>query len=154
MIRYRRPKQDDPVIIRLIETELVPLSHLPKDELMKIKKDLPKRLSGGVTLVASKQYESGAIGFVHFMLHGDLLYIDLMAVTPAEQGKRHGKMLMAHAENFACSRGCIRAKVMVDAGNEQGHSFYKKMGYYTVRFIPQTQCFELEKMLFHRKAVY
>lgn len=41
MIRYRRPKQDDVIILDLIERQLVPLSHLPKTEIAKIKKISP-----------------------------------------------------------------------------------------------------------------
>lgn len=30
MIRYRKPEQDDPMILQLIESQLVPLSHMTK----------------------------------------------------------------------------------------------------------------------------
>src|SRR5690606_29640768 len=104
MIRYRRPKQDDPVIHSLIKKELVPHSSLSRHELERAIKDIPKRLSRGVTLVASPYYEADPVAFIHFMLHGKLLCIDMMAVTSQQQRKRHGKTLMAHAENFAGSR--------------------------------------------------
>lgn len=149
MIRYRRPKQDDPVIFRLIETELVPHSHLSKGNLDAVKKDLPKRLTRGVTLVASPYYEADPLAFVHFMIHGELLYVDMMAVAPAQQRKRYGKTLLAQAEAFAASRGCSRAKVMVDAGNERAKIFYQKSGYETARFIPLSLCYEMVKPL-HR----
>lgn len=151
MIRYRRPKQDDPVIYRLIEKELVPKSNLPPEELERIRKDLPNRMKHGVTLVAARDYEADPLAFIHFMIHGDLLYIDMIAVSQEQQHKRYGKSLMAQAENFAASRGCVRAKVMVDAGNTHAHLFYGKLGYQTVRFLPQTQVYEMEKPLFSRQ---
>ncbi|MDQ0087203.1 ribosomal protein S18 acetylase RimI-like enzyme [Paenibacillus anaericanus] len=147
MIRFRRPKQDDPIIISLIKKELVPLSSLPTNELNKVIEELPKRLSRGVTLVVSPYYESDLVGFIHFMIHGELLYIDMMAVLPAHRSKQHGKTLMAQAENFASSRGCKRSKVMVDQDNTRAHQFYQKLGYRSVRFIQISQCFELEKNL-------
>lgn len=147
MIRYRRPKQDDPVIYRLIENELVPYSHLSNTDLEAVRKDLPLRLSRGVTLVASSSYEEDPCAFIHFMIHGDLLYIDMMAVAPAHQRKRHGKTLLSQAESFAASRGCSRAKVMVDAGNERARLFYQRLGYVTSRFIPLSLCYEMNKPL-------
>ncbi|MEK5479080.1 GNAT family N-acetyltransferase [Paenibacillus sp. FSL R5-0407] len=147
MIRYRRPKQDDPVINDLIHKELVPYSHLPPNELKTVINDIPKRLTRGVTLVVSPNYEADPVAFIHFMVHGELLYIDMMAVAPAHRRNRHGKTLMAQAENFAGSRGCKRAKVMVDRDNTRAHVFYRNLGYHTVRYVPLSQCFELEKKL-------
>ena len=150
MIRYRRPKQDDPVIYKIIEKELVPHSNLPKAELEKIRKDLPSRMKQGVTLVAAPDYDASPVGFIHFMIHGDLLYIDMIAINRNHQHKRYGKSLMAYAENFAGSRGCTRSKVMVDGGNTRAHQFYNRLGYQTLRYIEQTQCFELEKKMPYR----
>lgn len=147
MIRYRRPKQDDPVIYDLIRNELVPFSHLPPQEIEAVFKELPQRLSRGITLVASPYYEDDPVAFIHFLVNGDLLFIDMMAVTAAQQRKRHGKTLMAQAENFAGSRGCKHAKVMVDRDNTQAHLFYRKLGYRTQRYIQLSQCYELEKRL-------
>jgi ribosomal protein S18 acetylase RimI-like enzyme len=147
MIRFRRPKQDDPAIISLIKQELVPFSNLPSHELKKVVEELPKRLSRGVTLIASPNYEANLIGFIHFMIHGDLLYVDMMAVVPAHQRKQQGKTLVAHAENFAVSRGCKRSKVMVDRDNSRAHLFYEKLGYINIRYIALSQCYEMEKKL-------
>ncbi|GGH13789.1 GNAT family N-acetyltransferase [Paenibacillus segetis] len=147
MIRYRRPKQDDPDIYNLIKEELVPFSSLPTNELNKVIEELPKRLSRGVTLVASPHYEADLVGFIHFMIHGELLYIDMMAVAPEYQRKQQGKTLMSQAENFASSRGCTRSKVMVDQGNSRAHLFYEKLGYQMIRYIQLSQCYELEKKL-------
>jgi len=149
MIRYRRPKQDDAIIFRLIESELVPLSSMDAAQIIEVKKSIPQRLTYGVTLVASVYYEDEPLGFVHFMLHGDLLYIDMLAVAPSAQRKRWGNLLMAHAERFAQSRGCKRSKVMVDTNNTIGLIFYKKLGYSTPRPNSSSQYYELEKQLLH-----
>lgn len=147
MIRYRRPKQDDVIIIDLIERQLVPLSQLPQSEITKIKQDLPRRLGHGITLVSCPDYESDPNGFVHFLLHGDLLYIDMLAIAPAAQRKHLGNMLMDRAERFALSRGCLRAKVSVDLGNTAALAFYQKLGYSVARYQSLSFCYELEKQL-------
>lgn len=146
MIRYRNPQLDDPIILQLIESQLVPLSHLNPKELDLIRKEIPTRLRRGVTFVATKNREEKALAFVHFMLHGELLYIDMLAVAPSAQRKRLGISLMEQAENFALSRGCKRAKVMVDVGNDKGLSFYQKLGYKIIRMITTSHCYEMEKI--------
>lgn len=148
MIRYRKPEQDDPMILQLIESQLVPLSHMTKKELDIIRKDIPSRLRRGVTLVASPQDNDKTIAFIHFMMHGELLYIDMLAVASTAQRRRWGVRLMEHAERFAVSRGCKRAKVMVDIGNQTGLNFYRKLGYTVTRIIEPSRCYELEKIWF------
>ncbi|MCJ8013305.1 GNAT family N-acetyltransferase [Paenibacillus sp. KQZ6P-2] len=147
MIRYRRPKQDDEFIMRYIDSQLVPLSHLNPVQIEAVRKEIPKRLGRGITLIACQRYEDNPIGFVHFFMHGELLYIDMLAVAPESQRKKWGNTLMVQAEKFAASRGCKRSKVMVDAGNAGGLSFYKKLGYVALRYHTQNQCHELEKTL-------
>ncbi len=132
------------MIQQLIESQLVPLSHMTKKEIDAIRKDIPARLRRGVTLVASTQDER-ILAFIHFMMHGELLYIDMLAVASTAQRKRWGVRLMEHAERFAVSRGCRRAKVMVDIGNQTGLAFYQKLGYTITRIISPSQCYELEK---------
>lgn len=137
------------MIIHLIESELVPLSSMSATQIIKAKDNIPQRLTHGVTLVASVYYEDDPLGFVHFMMHGDLLYIDMLAVAPAAQRKRWGNLLMAQAEYFAQSRGCKRSKVMVDIINKKGLTFYKKMGYSVIKANSSAKYYELEKPLPH-----
>lgn len=90
MIR-KRSYQDDTIIFRLIEQELVPLSHLSVQEMEQIRKELPRRLNRGITFVACRPDNAQVVGFIHVMLHGELLYIDLIAISSAHQGMRYGK---------------------------------------------------------------
>lgn len=85
------------------------------------------------------------MGFVHFLLHGDLLYIDMLAIAPAARRKHLGNMLMDRAERFALSRGCHRAKVSVDLGNTAALAFYQKLGYSVARYQSLSFCYELKK---------
>ncbi|WP_062320666.1 GNAT family N-acetyltransferase [Paenibacillus pabuli] len=147
MIRQRNSKLDDAAIMRLIDSQLVPLSHMSEIEINKIRKEIPLRMNRGMTFVVSPEPDKEAVAFIHFLMHGELLYVDMMAVTTKEQRKRYGQTLLHRAENFAASRGCKRSKVMVDEGNAKGLQFYQKNGYITIRYIMLSRCYELEKRL-------
>ncbi|UPK47228.1 GNAT family N-acetyltransferase [Paenibacillus pabuli] len=147
MIRQRKSKLDDVAIMRLIDSQLVPLSHMSESEINKIRKEIPLRMNRGMTFVVSQNPDNEAVAFIHFLMHGELLYVDMMAVAPKEQRKKYGQTLLLKAENFATSRGCKRSKVMVDEGNTKGLHFYQKNGYTLVRYIMLSRCYELEKTL-------
>lgn len=146
MIR-KRMAQDNATIFRLIEQELVPLSHLSVQEMDQIRKELPRRLNRGITFVACRPDNAQVVGFIHVMLHGELLYIDLIAISSAHQDKRYGKKLLEHAEQYGRIRRCKRAKVMVDEDNIRGIRFYLRHQYHILRFVALSRCYELEKSL-------
>ncbi|MGZ0040306.1 GNAT family N-acetyltransferase [Paenibacillus ottowii] len=146
MIR-KRCAQDDKMIFRLIEQELVPLSHLSPQEMDQIRKELPRRLNRGITFVACRPDNAQVVGFIHVMLHGELLYIDLIAIASAHQGKRYGKKLLECAEQYGRLRRCKRAKVMVDEDNVRGIHFYLRHRYHMMRYVALSRCHELEKSL-------
>lgn len=147
VIRQRKSKLDDVAIMRLIDSQLVPLSHMSESEINKIRKEIPLRMNRGMTFVVSQNPDNEAVAFIHFLMHGELLYVDMMAVATKEQRKKYGQNLLLKAENFAASRGCKRSKVMVDEGNTKGLRFYQKNGYSTIRYIMLSRCYELEKTL-------
>ncbi|MBB6021273.1 ribosomal protein S18 acetylase RimI-like enzyme [Paenibacillus sp. JGP012] len=148
IIRQRSSKLDDSAILKLIDTQLVPLSHMSEKEINKIRKEIPLRMNRGMTFVISPESNKAAIAFIHFLMHGELLYVDMMAVSTKEQRKRYGQTLLQKAEHFAVSRGCRRSKVMVDEGNTKGCQFYQKNGYQTLRYIGMSRCYEMEKNLY------
>ncbi len=147
IIRQRSSKLDDGAIMKLIDTQLVPLSHMSEKEIHKIRKEIPLRMNRGMTFVISPEPNKAAVAFIHFLMHGELLYVDMMAVSPKEQRKRYGHTLLDKAENFARSRGCRKSKVMVDEGNTKGTQFYQKNGYQMLRYIMISRCYEMEKRL-------
>lgn len=146
MIRLRRPRLDDPAIIRLIQRELLPLSHFQYTG-EQLRKEMPRRLKNGTTYVAADEENGEPFGFVHFMVHGALLYVDMLAIDRAFRGKGYGKTLMARCESAAKTRGCERAKLLVDVRNTYALHFYERLGYRTVRYMPETYCFEMNKSL-------
>ncbi|WP_366289472.1 GNAT family N-acetyltransferase [Paenibacillus sp. AN1007] len=147
IIRQRSSKLDDGAIMKLIDTQLVPLSHMSEKEIHKIRKEIPLRMNRGMTFVISPEPNQAAVAFIHFLMHGELLYVDMMAVSTKEQRKRYGQTLLHKAESFAVSRGCRKSKVMVDEGNTKGFQFYQKNGYQNLRYIMMSRCYEMEKRL-------
>jgi ribosomal protein S18 acetylase RimI-like enzyme len=147
MIRLRRPRTDDAEIIRLIKTELIPLSYTTHPRDAQIIRELPKRLRGGVTFVASRTKTSTPLGFLHFYIIGDMLLHDMLAVHPQHRGKQIGTLLMAYAEAYGRSQKCREARVFVDQGNERAHRLYARLGYETVRYYSDVRCYELVKTL-------
>jgi ribosomal protein S18 acetylase RimI-like enzyme len=72
---------------------------------------------------------------------GSLYY---MAVTPAQQGKGYGAMLLAHLEELLLDMGCPKVNLMVREGNPVS-GFYGSLGYakeatacHGKRLIPDT----------------
>ncbi|MGZ5968851.1 MAG: GNAT family N-acetyltransferase [Polyangiales bacterium] len=66
------------------------------------------------------------IGMVGVVLHGAAAYVGLMAVDPAHQGRKLGRVLMDHALAFARERGSTL--VMLDA-SEAGFPLYLRCGF-------------------------
>lgn len=81
IIRQRSSKLDDGAIMKLIDTQLVPLSHMSEKEIHKIRKEIPLRMNRGMTFVISPEPNKPAVAFIHFLMHGELLYVDMMAVS-------------------------------------------------------------------------
>ena len=47
-----------------------------------------------MTFVVSPDPNKEAVAFIHFLMHGELLYVDMMAVDTKEQRKRYGQTLL------------------------------------------------------------
>lgn len=146
MIRTRK-HSDDPELVRLIRSELLPMSYTARPLDARMIRELSKRFRKGVTYVATRFKAGPPVGFVHFYVHKNQLLVDLLVTHPAHRGYRHGTTLMAHAEAYGKARHCHVARLFVDRINTRAHHFYNKLGYHTLRFIPELQCYELLKPL-------
>lgn len=147
MIRNRRPRIDDAELIRLIRSELMPLSHTINPHDATELRTLPKRLRSGVTFVIAHNKASIPLGFVHLYIIGDTLQYDMLAIHPTHRGKRWGRVLMKHGEDYGLARGCTRARLFVDEGNDKAHVIYRKLGFVTVQYHPIIRCYEMMKQL-------
>lgn len=147
MIRHRKSARDDAAIRWLIDQELVPLSHLSPQDIQQVKKDLPRRLRRGVTLVSCEDQDAQAVGFVHLFVYGALLNIDMLAIDTSKQRKGHGSSLLQAAEQYGRLKQCNKAKLLVDEGNQRAIRFYLRHGYHIARYISASRCYELDKLL-------
>lgn len=146
LIRWKKPG-DERAIVGLVRTQLVPISPRPGLRGSRLRRELRPRLRRGATLVASRSARGEPFAFVHVELRSTTLFIDLLAVEPAEQNRRWGSTLLAAAERYGVENGCSESRLFVDENNERGLRFYAKHGYAVVRHIPQAACYELFKPL-------
>lgn len=146
MIRARKP-QDDTELVRLIRTELIPMSATARPLDARMVRELPHRFRWGVTYVATRSKQGPPVAFVHFVADGGQLLIDMLATDSAHQRLGIGSLLMAHAEAYALARDCGSARLYVDACNVKAHRFYGKLGYAWNRYIPEWHVHELTKPL-------
>lgn len=147
MIRIRNPRIDDKEMVRLIRTELLPMSHTARPLDAHMIRELPKRFRRGVTYVASESKQSKPVAFVHIEQWGGELLVDMLVTHPQYRGRQYGSVLMAKAEAYGRSHHCHSARLYVDSINAAAHRFYNKRGYQTVRYIAQLKCYELIKPL-------
>lgn len=146
MIRARKP-QDDHELVRLIRTELIPLSSTARPLDARMVRELPHRFRWGVTYVATRNKQGPPVAFVHFACAQGQMLIDMLATDSAHRGIGNGSLLMAHAEAYAIARQCSAARLYVDVDNFKAQRFYGKLGYAVIRYLPEWQCFELAKPL-------
>jgi ribosomal protein S18 acetylase RimI-like enzyme len=150
MIRLFRPRIDKTEIIRLIRSELIPLSHTvsPRDAVSI--RELAVRLRSGVTYVSAAGKSSPPAGFIHLLVVDKVLQIDMLAIHPKQRGLHLGVRLMKQGEAYGLSKNCSMARLLVDEGNDRAHRFYARLGYQTIRFHHQFRCYELIKPLASR----
>ncbi|MGN7456450.1 GNAT family N-acetyltransferase [Paenibacillus pasadenensis] len=146
-IRYRGHRPDDlPTLIRLIRTELMPMSHTVSPDDPAVLAELPDRFDSGRTIVAAP--EGGPpLGFVHFGQIHSLLHIDMLVVDPASRKHGIGLELMRRAEREGTLGGSLMAVLFVDDVNEKARRFYAREGYEPVRHFPDLKVTQWTKPL-------
>jgi len=147
IIRKCRPRSDHPEIIRLIHSELMPLSHTADPRDPKHSSELPKRLREGNTFVVSRTETSKPLGFLHLYLTGQIAFFDMLAIHPAHRGKQLGQLLMSYGETYARSQHCTRARLFIDEGNDSAYRLYTKLGYTITGYYPNLRCYEMQKSI-------
>ncbi|WP_338552493.1 GNAT family N-acetyltransferase [Paenibacillus sp. KS-LC4] len=147
MIRERNARTDDEEIIRLIKTELMPLSWTTHQHDATVIRELPLRLRRGVTYVAAAGKTAVPYGFIHFETMGDILMFSMLAVHPQHRNRHCGTKLMAAAEAHGLAASCTMGRLFVDQINDKARYFYTKLGYQTIRYYPELRCYEMIKGL-------
>ncbi len=147
MIRAYNPRYDQTEVVRLIRDELIPLSHTVHQQDAQVIRELPLRFRRGAAFVVALSKKSPPVAFIHFEIMGQILYQDMMVTHPEHRGRGWGKQLMACSESYGAARGCTIARLFVDDSNDRAHLLYRKLGYETVRYVPELRCYELLKRL-------
>ncbi|HEX7057049.1 MAG TPA: GNAT family N-acetyltransferase [Bacilli bacterium] len=146
ILRHRRPARDDNQILRLIAAELVPLSQVAHPDLKFDRKLTKKRLAQGTTVVAAGK--NGAIkGFITYYIKNRALCVDMLAVQRQARRNGLGTSLLRHAEQVGRKHRCDSAILYVDAGNEAGKAFYRRLGYHELQYLPHSKCYLYVKPL-------
>ncbi|WP_152394823.1 GNAT family N-acetyltransferase [Paenibacillus guangzhouensis] len=146
LIRMRQPYTDDVKIVALVESELLPISpYIMTHE--ELNQDVLTRLKRGRTFILSALPSSEPLGFIHVMLNGRWMYIDMLAVKSSHKRKGYGARLLLTAENYARRLGCEHAKLLVDDVNQDALLFYMHSGYYMTKHWQETHYYELLKRL-------
>lgn len=146
MIRWKRP-QDLNGIVRLVRTQLVPLSPWAHPRDSRLRDEIEDRLRRGNTLVAAKSRFGEPFAFLHFVVQDSSLFVDLLAVDPAQQNRHWGTQLMQRAEEYGQAHGCRTAYLYVDEGNYRGQRFYTRLGYVMTQYVKELRCFRMEKFI-------
>ncbi|AYD02275.1 GNAT family N-acetyltransferase [Neorhizobium sp. NCHU2750] len=69
------------------------------------------------------------VGLIETMLDDDHLWIENVAVKPAEQGKGYGRLLLALAEKLALEAGRHEVRLLTNEAFAANVSLYGKLGY-------------------------
>ncbi|MFC5701982.1 GNAT family N-acetyltransferase [Cohnella faecalis] len=146
MIRWKQPG-DVKAIVRLVRTQLVPLSPWQHPRDGRLHGEIVKRLRQGSTLVAARSPRSVPFGFLHLIVQDRVLFIDMLAVDASQQGRHWGTYLLARAEEHGRKKGCADARLFVDDTNQSGLRFYERRGYRVLNHLKALLCFELTKPL-------
>jgi len=151
MIRLRYGRNDDSVIYKLVQEQLVPLSRTVAPHDPSVRKSVQERLRRGRTWIAATKKRSGAFGFINVWLHNRMLYIDMLAVDPSRRRQGWGSKLLEQAERYARDAGIRQAYLYVDSINLGGIRFYQRHHYAVAEYVPSLSCYRLVKNLLPEK---
>ncbi|MCI3920052.1 GNAT family N-acetyltransferase [Paenibacillus sp. TRM 82003] len=146
LIRSRKPATDDRAIVRLIRRQLLPLN--PPELRPKLSyRNIVRRVNAGTTYVwAPDEAASPALrGFITLQVRGDELFVDMLALDDAVQGRGVGGQLLRRAERFGAHRSCRVMRLYVNDDNVRGIRFYQKQGMYVVWHDRQLRSYVMEK---------
>ncbi|SDO81933.1 Acetyltransferase (GNAT) family protein [Paenibacillus sp. yr247] len=146
MIRKRLASIDDRAIHRLVVEQLVPFSSLYEKGASVTFSEIRKRLNHNKTFVIAKGYKQ-PFGFISVIRKSNVLFVDMLAVDPREQGKGWGHELMKIAEDYGKSERCLSAELFVDESNPKALRFYLGKGYDIKQYLPELGCYKMGKQI-------
>jgi GNAT superfamily N-acetyltransferase len=76
------------------------------------------------------------VGLIETIPRPDHLWIENLAITPGQQGRGYGRLLLAHAEARAAESGLYEIRLMTNAAFTANLAFYARLGYAVVGAEP------------------
>ena len=73
--------------------------------------------------------EGAPAGYVALEEAGGAVRVDQLFVSPEHEAEGVGKQLLEFAEGYAIWEGAEALQVVVEAGNERAHAFYRGRGF-------------------------
>jgi ribosomal protein S18 acetylase RimI-like enzyme len=92
-------------------------------------KDIVRKCRVRTDLFIVGESEGRIVASVMVGYEGHRGWINYLAVSPDEQRRGHGRMLMAEAERLLRAEGCPKINLQVRASNTEVLAFYKAIGY-------------------------
>lgn len=72
------------------------------------------------------------VGLIVTIVESDHLLIENVAISPAAQGRGHGRLLLGYAEQLARGRCLPQTRLHTNAAMTENLAFYPRMGYVEV----------------------
>ncbi|OXM17238.1 GNAT family N-acetyltransferase [Paenibacillus herberti] len=124
-------------LVRLIRTELIPMSYTVSPDDATVIAGLPDRFRSGATIVASPKNGGKLLGFIHYGQLQGMLHIDMLVVNPQHRRSGIGLKLLKQAEQNGKYARNLMSVLYVDDVNEKARRFYTREGYEPVRHHPE-----------------
>ncbi|UQZ83605.1 putative acetyltransferase [Paenibacillus konkukensis] len=146
MIRKRIPRQDDRIILELVDRLLVPFARKTQPDIRIDLRAIRERLKDCSTFVSASGGRA-ANGFIALRKQREAMYVDMLAVSPRAQGKGIGSRLLEHAERQALLAGRSEVRLWVDDANAKAQSFYTSRHYIPIQYNETIRCYLMSKQL-------
>jgi GNAT superfamily N-acetyltransferase len=98
-------------------------------EPMPMTDDYRARIAAGQAWVFLRDGDGALIGVLVLVEEADALVIDNVAITAAEQGKGHGRVLMGFAEQEAVRRGYRTVRLFTNVKMTENIALYARLGF-------------------------
>ena len=84
----------------------------------------------GAAMLLARGADGELLGSFHAQAKGALLYLSMLAVTPALQTQGVGRFLLEAAENYGRQHGCTLSRMTVISVRAELIAYYERRGYH------------------------
>lgn len=126
--RIRKARTSDAAAVRAVVQDAFAL-YLPRMDRTPapLMADYERLIADGEVSVIDE--EDQILGLIVAYERAENLHVETVAVSPAAQGRRLGKVLMSYAEDIARDRGCRAVELYTNSTMTENLPFYEALGY-------------------------